>query len=257
MSTILDALKRAEQNCADQRTEKSGTFSFNTRKTLNLRMRRQQRQNNISSKRVIIFIGILGVLVFCFLYVMLPVENKKQFMADPQIEFDENQKSTKKILFETNPSSEAAQDMDSQFGKTNFLSAKKIAGKNENNKIVDVPGEKSIKIEEEPNQLIKEDKIIDNIAAFSTEKEPKPKSEIEHKDRKEPIYTDVLPIENDILKIQAISWSANPSERVAVVNDKVLSEGDFINGYHLLEIQKDQIILQNSGHAYNLEFKYR
>lgn len=65
-------------------------------------------------------------------------------------------------------------------------------------------------------------------------------------------------LDSGILKLQAISWSNTPSQRVAVINNSVLGEKDRIEGYEILEINKDEIILSDSSlKKFRLVFKSR
>lgn len=72
----------------------------------------------------------------------------------------------------------------------------------------------------------------------------------------ENVYIRTLEPEN--LKLQAISWSKTPSARVAVINDRVLGEKDTIEGYEIVAINKNEIILSDgSAEKFRLAFKNR
>ena len=55
-------------------------------------------------------------------------------------------------------------------------------------------------------------------------------------------------------KIQAISWGDTPQERLAVINNQILREGDGIEGYRISRINPDDIILRRGKNTYRLEF---
>ena len=55
-------------------------------------------------------------------------------------------------------------------------------------------------------------------------------------------------------KIQAISWGDTPQERLAVINNQVLREGDGIEGYRISQINPDDIILRRGKNTFRLEF---
>lgn len=59
------------------------------------------------------------------------------------------------------------------------------------------------------------------------------------------------------LKIQAISWDTAPSNRVTVINNSILNEGDIIKGLRIVRIEKDSVILNDNGKDYRLKFGYR
>lgn len=70
--------------------------------------------------------------------------------------------------------------------------------------------------------------------------------------------TYIQTLESDTLKLQAISWSQTPCERIAVINNRVLGEKERIQGYRILKINEDEIILQGSdGQKFRLAFKSR
>jgi len=56
-------------------------------------------------------------------------------------------------------------------------------------------------------------------------------------------------------KVQAISWSEIPEQRLAVINSQVLREGDAIEEYQIQRINPDDIILQRGGKAFRLDFR--
>jgi hypothetical protein len=67
----------------------------------------------------------------------------------------------------------------------------------------------------------------------------------------------ILPLENNSLKVQAISWDQSQASRIAVIDNSVLREGDFVQGYRLVRIEKDSVILHYSESDYRLGFRYR
>jgi hypothetical protein len=65
-----------------------------------------------------------------------------------------------------------------------------------------------------------------------------------------------LPAESG-LQLQAISWSDAPEKRIAVVNGRILKEGDRIEEYVLLEIHEDDVVFRQSGQRWKLSFQRR
>lgn len=55
-------------------------------------------------------------------------------------------------------------------------------------------------------------------------------------------------------KIQAISWGETPLERLVVINNQVLREGDGIEGYRISRINPDDILLRRGSNTYRLDF---
>jgi hypothetical protein len=56
------------------------------------------------------------------------------------------------------------------------------------------------------------------------------------------------------LKIQAISWSVNPQERIAVVNSRIVREGQVIEGFRVKQINIDDMLLSRDGVDWTLRF---
>ncbi len=71
-----------------------------------------------------------------------------------------------------------------------------------------------------------------------------------------PTKEDIVEIKDKEIKIQAISWSQTPEDRIAVINNKIVSEKDSIQEYRIVRINKDEIILSRSGKQYLLKFNY-
>lgn len=55
-------------------------------------------------------------------------------------------------------------------------------------------------------------------------------------------------------KIQAISWGEAPRERLVVIGNQVLREGDGLEGYRISRINPDDIVLRRGDNTYRLEF---
>ena len=64
------------------------------------------------------------------------------------------------------------------------------------------------------------------------------------------------PILEDIgLEIQAISWDKTPSRRIAVINSRLCREGERINGFRILKINPDDIVVSNGRKTGTLLFR--
>ncbi len=61
-------------------------------------------------------------------------------------------------------------------------------------------------------------------------------------------------IEGVGFKIQAISWGDTSPERLVVINNQVLREGDSIEGYRISRINPDDILLRRGRNTYRLDF---
>jgi hypothetical protein len=56
------------------------------------------------------------------------------------------------------------------------------------------------------------------------------------------------------LILQAIAWAPEPSRRIAVVNGSIVKEGDSVDGFTLMRIRKDDIVLNDGRKTWQLEF---
>ena len=59
------------------------------------------------------------------------------------------------------------------------------------------------------------------------------------------------------LKIQAISWSETPANRIAVVNSQIVRQGESIDGYRIEQINSDDLILSKGGINWVLKFVHQ
>ena len=53
--------------------------------------------------------------------------------------------------------------------------------------------------------------------------------------------------------VQAIAWSKNPVERIAVINDLVVREGEFIEGIQVAQIGLDEVSLKKGDKTWLLQ----
>jgi len=56
------------------------------------------------------------------------------------------------------------------------------------------------------------------------------------------------------LKIQAISWSVNPEDRIAVISSRIVREGQTIDGFRVKQINIDDMLLTRDGMDWMLKF---
>ena len=56
------------------------------------------------------------------------------------------------------------------------------------------------------------------------------------------------------MKLQALTWSREPNKRIAVVNNRILREGETVSGYLLVTINQDDVVLGQDGKRWKLLF---
>ena len=61
-------------------------------------------------------------------------------------------------------------------------------------------------------------------------------------------------LQNGGLALQAIAWAAEPAKRIAVINGSIVREGETVEGFTLMRIRKDDIVLNDGTKTWQLEF---
>ena len=59
------------------------------------------------------------------------------------------------------------------------------------------------------------------------------------------------------MKLQAITWSRESHKRIAVINNRILHEGETVSGYLLVTINQDDVILGRNGKTWQLSFRIK
>ncbi len=67
-------------------------------------------------------------------------------------------------------------------------------------------------------------------------------------------YADAEPLARGTLQLQAISWSDNPSARITVIDGRILREGHSIDGYTVIQIRPEDIIVGKEGKRWKLAY---
>jgi len=62
-------------------------------------------------------------------------------------------------------------------------------------------------------------------------------------------------VDNPRLKLQAVSWSEIPEKRLAVISNHIVREGESIEGYSLVAINMDDVVVGKRGETWRLTFK--
>jgi len=56
------------------------------------------------------------------------------------------------------------------------------------------------------------------------------------------------------LKLQAIAWSDEVQKRLAVINGRILREGESVDGFVIKQIRRDDVVLSDGKESWKLEF---
>ena len=61
-------------------------------------------------------------------------------------------------------------------------------------------------------------------------------------------------LDDSKLKLQAIAWSDDAAQRIAVINNHVVREGESVEGFAVTQIRQDDIIINDGTESWRLEF---
>ncbi len=59
------------------------------------------------------------------------------------------------------------------------------------------------------------------------------------------------------LKLQAIAWSRDAAQRIAVINGHVVREGESVEGFSVTQIRQDNIIVNDGNESWQVEFRLK
>jgi len=245
MSTILNALKQAEKNSPDQQFE--GSYSFNNRSALSSKMNRQTKKLFLGPWiSVITILLVIATVVFFIDAIFLNKNTTALKMAaneSPSLSLDA---SSKPVAVISKPK---------VFAATKPIATPQI--RRTPTPISSIPNETIVEnvsdselMEYTRSEL---DEPIELTQKESVTKALNQNNEINNKAK--PSIDEVVPLTGDALNIQALAWAQEPGNRIAVINDVVLEEGRSVQGYQLIVIEKNSVVLQKAGKSYRLTFR--
>ena len=63
--------------------------------------------------------------------------------------------------------------------------------------------------------------------------------------------------DNDKLKLQAIAYSKVAAQRIAVINDRIVREGESVEGFSINQIRPENVVVSDGTQSWQLEFGLR
>ncbi len=51
-----------------------------------------------------------------------------------------------------------------------------------------------------------------------------------------------------------MAWAEDADRRMVVINDRIVHEGESVDGYLILKIREEDVIIQQGGKSWRLEF---
>lgn len=56
------------------------------------------------------------------------------------------------------------------------------------------------------------------------------------------------------IKLQALAWSSDAAKRMAVINGRIVREGESMDGYQINQIRQEDVVVSDDGQSWSLEF---
>ena len=64
-------------------------------------------------------------------------------------------------------------------------------------------------------------------------------------------------LDDSKLQLQAIAWSKNAAQRIAVINGHIVREGESVEGFSVTQIRQDDIIVNDGNESWQVEFRLK
>ena len=61
-------------------------------------------------------------------------------------------------------------------------------------------------------------------------------------------------IDDAKLKLQALAWSEDADRRMAVINGRIVHEGESVDGFQIKKIREEDVVVSQGGKSWRLEF---
>ena len=81
--------------------------------------------------------------------------------------------------------------------------------------------------------------------------EPKVKADKSAKTKPSETYAR---LKDSKIRLKALAWSDDAARRMAVINDRIIHEGESVDGYQVTKIRQEDVIVKNGGKSWRLEF---
>jgi hypothetical protein len=72
-----------------------------------------------------------------------------------------------------------------------------------------------------------------------------------------PVSRSYQRLNDDKLKLQAIAWSNEAAQRIAVINGHVVREGESVEGFSVNQIRREDVIVNDGTQSWQLEFSLK
>jgi hypothetical protein len=106
-----------------------------------------------------------------------------------------------------------------------------------------------------PQQLNQQSRL--NVSPKVPPKKSKPTMTIPRKAKRSPSkdrFAGLQRLSDSKLKLQAIAWAHEAPQRLAVINNRIVREGDSVDGYSIVQIRSEDVIVNDGTQSWRLEF---
>ncbi|MGD8521445.1 MAG: general secretion pathway protein GspB [Desulfobacterales bacterium] len=106
-----------------------------------------------------------------------------------------------------------------------------------------------------PQQLNQQSRL--NVSPQVSAKKSRPTMAPSRKTNRSPSkdpYAGLPRFSDSKLKLQAIAWAHEASQRLAVINNRIVREGDSVDGYTIVQIRFEDVIVNDGTGSWRLEF---
>ena len=251
MSSILKALKRIEKDAPPQDESHPWPRPIDSKKAFNSRVKKTWLYNKLLRLLVIfIIVGAAGWLVISQRQVivtkLLPAKSRNDIrqQSAPSKEkssvYQAKISNTPKPVKNDPPHSSKAPTKPS--GKS--YSPKKLIPTGSN----------------EPPPLVTSQTRVGQPQSSPMPPPVKNKQPLKTKSKSAGLNTkfDSVRVFNDsTLKLQAIAWSEDASRRMVVINNRIVREGETVDGFSITQIREDDVIISDGSETWRLEFSLK
>ncbi len=226
MSTILKALNKLEHELPDQSDTLPGSRKSTTKQTISRRAKRFRRFH----KSFWIVLGLLSLAAAGW-FVLTPLSSRPRQSLSASKTEDTAEIAKKRSLTSNRQKQKLFSDQ-----------MKKLQPD------IPVPDSRLKK------KTAKKDLTLKPATSVMT---VKPSESVQA--RRAPIKVDAKPVsaqplEDSKLKLQAISWSEKPENRIAVINSNIVREGELIEGFRVIQIGQDDVLVRADAKEWKLVF---
>ena len=226
MSSILRALKKLEEQSLQGNQIQTWSGKGSTKEAINARIKRIRRVNRF----LIISLACIVILItFWYLFNEKPIGTKRIIPGIP---------SSRSDIKEADPSVIPIKERDQ--------GERKPVEKKETDTIQALSSPK--KESNEPNLRERESSPV------------KEREKVIKKHQDQGISQKTMPSEmadESDLELQAIVWSDDPAERIAVIDGKIVREGESIGEFSILRIETEAVFIRRGEEEINLVFRLK